>query len=115
MPRPPFHLDSPGSGEPIARRSTRSDDADIAALHAEIERLLLITEGLWRIVKEKLQCDENELIKQITVIDLEDGKLDARKPAAPPQPCPKCGRVLAKHRPRCLFCGEPIAADPFAR
>jgi ribosomal protein S27AE len=96
-------------------RPVRSDEGEVAALRGEIERLLLITEGLWRILKEKLACDDNELIKQITVIDLEDGKLDARKPATPPVPCPKCGRVLAKHRPRCLFCGEPIVMDPFAR
>ncbi len=97
------------------RRVSRSDAADISELQSEIERLLLITEALWRITKEKLGCDDNELIKQITLIDLQDGKLDARKPPTPPQPCPKCGRVLGKHRPRCLFCGEPIAADPFAR
>jgi hypothetical protein len=49
------------------------------------------------------------------VIDMEDGRLDGRVAATPPVPCPKCQRTLAKNRPRCLFCGEPIAADPFQR
>ena len=93
----------------------RSDDAQIQALQNEVERLLLITEGLWRIVRERTGAEENELVKQIAMIDLEDGKLDARKPSTPPKPCPKCNRVLSKHRPRCLFCGEPIATDPFER
>ena len=114
MIRPPFRID-PDAGASAPRRTGRSEDADVQALQGEVERLLLITEALWRIAKERLGCDENELIRQITMIDLEDGQLDSRKPSAPPKPCPKCGRVLSKRRPRCLFCGEPIAADPFER
>ena len=104
----------PGDATP-GRRARGSDDAEVAALREEVERLLLITEALWRIAREKLSLDDNELIRQITLLDLEDGKLDARKPITPPRPCPKCNRVLTKHRPRCLFCGEPIVNDPFAR
>ena len=114
MIRPPFRIDS-SAGDAVPRRTGRTEDADVQALQSEVERLLLITEALWRIAKERLGCDENELIRQITLIDLEDGKLDSRKPTTAPKPCPKCGRVLSKHRPRCLFCGEPIAADPFER
>lgn len=109
---PPFR--SRESNELPTRRAL-SSEAEVVELQGEVERLLLITEALWRILKEKHGLDENELVKQITMIDLEDGKLDGRKPATPPKPCPKCQRVLAKNRPRCLFCGEPIAADPFQR
>ena len=109
---PPFHM---REGEAVPTHRPRSTDGEVAELQNEVERLLLITEALWRILKEKHGLDENELVKQITLIDLEDGKLDGRKAATPPQPCPKCQRMLAKHRPRCLFCGEPIAADPFQR
>ena len=109
---PPFRV---REGDPIPTAKSRSNEGEIAELQGEIERLMLISEALWRILKEKHGLDENELVKQITLIDLEDGKLDGRKPATPPQPCPKCGRTLAKNRPRCLFCGEPIAADPFQR
>jgi hypothetical protein len=93
----------------------RSSEAEVAELQFEIERLRIISEALWRIVQEKLGLDEKELIRQITVIDMEDGRLDGRVAATPPVPCPKCQRTLAKNRPRCLFCGEPIAADPFQR
>ena len=81
----------------------------------DVERLLLITEALWNIIREKHGAEETELIKQITALDMEDGKLDGRKPRTPPQPCPKCGRTLIKNRPRCFYCAEPIAADPFER
>ncbi|MEA3213808.1 MAG: hypothetical protein QOE70_6865 [Chthoniobacter sp.] len=92
-----------------------TDDARVRELELQVERLLLITEALWRLLQEKHGFDENELVRMITMIDLEDGKLDGRKPASPPKPCPKCQRILSKNRPRCLFCGEPIAADPFER
>ena len=93
----------------------RSSETEIAELQFEVERLRIIAEALWRIAQEKLGLDEKELIRQMTVIDMEDGKLDGRVAPTPPQPCPKCHRMLAKNRPRCLFCGEPIAADPFQR
>ena len=109
---PPFRVNE---GEPSPTRRPRSNEGEVAELQGEVERLLLITEALWSILKEKHGLDENELVKQITLIDLEDGRLDGRKAPTPPQPCPKCQRMLGKHRPRCLFCGEPIAADPFAR
>jgi len=95
--------------------TTRSNEAELSELQGEVERLLLITEALWRILKEKHGLDDVELVRQITIIDMEDGRLDGRKPTAPPQPCPKCQRILGKHRQRCLFCGEPIAARPFDR
>lgn len=98
---------------PSAR--ARSSESEIAELQFEVERLRIVAEALWRIVHEKLGLDEKELIRQMTTIDMEDGKLDGRVAPTPPVPCPKCQRTLAKNRPRCLFCGEPIAVDPFQR
>jgi hypothetical protein len=59
--------------------------------------------------------DDEEILRQIAAIDVEDGKLDGRKAPQPPQPCPKCGRNLAKQRIKCMYCGEFIAANPFER
>jgi len=89
--------------------------AEIEALRFDVERLLLITEALWSIAKEKLECSDADLIRRIADIDLEDGKLDGRKAKSPPRPCPHCQKILAKHRPRCLFCGKPIEMEPFER
>jgi len=101
-------------GTPAARKST-DKSGDIQSLQAEVERLYFITEALWRILQDKLQLDPDEIVRQITAIDMEDGKLDARKARSVPKPCPKCGRTLAKQRPKCMFCGEPIVMDPFDR
>jgi hypothetical protein len=107
------NFSDPG-GQPIPRGKAEPG-SEITQLREDVERLYFITEALWRILKEKQGLDEKEIIRQITIIDMEDGKLDGRKAKQPPQPCPKCGRVLAKQRSKCLFCGELIASNPFDR
>ena len=89
--------------------------ANVAEMRADIERLYFITEALWRILKEKHGLDDLEIVRQITAIDMEDGKLDGRKAKTPPQPCPKCGRTLGKQRTKCMYCGELIVVNPFER
>jgi hypothetical protein len=100
--------------QPLSRPSSEPH-ADIAEMRADIERLYFITEALWRILKEKQGLDDLEIVRQITAIDMEDGKLDGRKLKTPPKPCPKCGRVLGKQRAKCMYCGELIAVNPFER
>ena len=105
--------DAPGN-QPLAQPRSEPQ-GEIGEIKAEIERLYFITEALWRILKEKHGLDENEIVRQITMIDIEDGKLDQRKAKTPPTPCPKCGRVVAKQRAKCMYCGELIVANPFER
>ncbi len=106
-----IEVPDPGSGP---QRRT-ADSSDLVQLKADIARLYFITEALWRILREKHGLDEQEIIRQITAIDMEDGKLDGQKATTPPKPCPKCGRILARQRAKCMFCGEFIAHDPFDR
>ncbi len=108
-------LGFPHSAPEPAPHRPKEQTSEIAELRADMERLYFITEALWRILKDKQGLDENEIIRQIAAIDMEDGKLDGRKPKTPPQPCPKCGRTLGKQRMKCIFCGEFAVADPFQR
>jgi hypothetical protein len=100
--------------QPFSSRSA-ADSSVVQELQADVERLFFITEALWRILRDKYGMDENELVKQITLIDIEDGRLDGKKPKAPPTPCPKCNRTVGRQRVKCIFCGEPIAQNPFDR
>ncbi len=111
----PRSSDSSDQPEPSLRQRSLERMSGEVELRGDIERLYFITEALWRILKEKHGLDDLEIVRQITAIDVEDGKLDNRKAPAPPQPCPKCGRVLAKQRTKCMFCGELIAVNPFER
>lgn len=96
-------------------RGANEPSSELQELRSHVERLYFITEALWRILKEKQGLDDVEIEKQIAIIDMEDGKLDGRKATSPPQPCPKCNRMLAKQRNRCMYCGEIVSLNPFAR
>ena len=87
----------------------------MAAVEHELERLLMITEALWTILKEQHGYDDAKLQQIVTDIDLRDGKLDGRVAATAPATCPSCHRTLNKKRPRCIYCGEPAPLDLFER
>jgi hypothetical protein len=90
--------------------------ADIDVLKLYIERLSMIAEALWTILREQHGYSDEELMRRITEIDLRDGKLDGRITADEAPRCPQCKRQhVARHRPMCLYCGGTIGADPFGR
>ena len=86
---------------------------EIEELRKDMDRLLMINEAMWRILRERLQCTDAELVQRIHDIDLEDGHLNGRKGPSPARDCPHCGRPLSKHRPTCLYCGKPVEFLPF--
>ena len=99
----------------IPVRSSSAPAGEVARLQAQVERLLIITEALWTILKEKHGLEDQELLRQMVQIDMRDGCLNGRVAATPPEPCPKCQRVVPKGSIRCMYCGEPLMMNPFAR
>ena len=93
----------------------RSARTDVELMKYDIERLLMIAEALWTILKEKHGYTDADLIQRVAMIDARDGRIDGRVAASPPQPCPHCGRIVERKRPRCLYCGHMVPLDPFAR
>jgi hypothetical protein len=106
---------SPSDSLPPSHPTVALGATEAARLQMQVERLLMITEALWGILKEQHGFDDKELQKRIVEIDLRDGRMDGRVAATPPAPCPKCGRVVPKQSVRCMYCGEPLLMDPFAR
>ncbi len=98
-----------------AQNQAQKARTEVEVLRADIERLLMITEAMWGVLKDKFQYTDDELVNRVTAIDQRDGKLDGRvAPEAPPS-CPRCGRTLERRRPFCIYCGQAIARDPFER
>jgi hypothetical protein len=103
--------------DPVAMQSAQeaSSEARRASTKAEqlqfdVDRLLMITEALWMIMKQQHGYDDTDLQRLVTQIDMRDGKLDGRVARSEPVKCPQCGKPLLKKRPRCIYCGH--AAPP---
>jgi len=88
---------------------------EVALLKADIEKLLMISEALWTLLKENHGHTDEELTRRIEAIDLRDGKLDGKVAKGPPRRCPTCNRTLLGRRPVCLYCGQRIALGAFER
>ena len=109
-------IDKAASDAERAQTEATRSQAEIDVLKLYIERLSMITEALWSILKEKHGYGDEELMKRITEIDQRDGKLDGHAVSSVAPVCPQCKRMhIAKHRPICLYCGATISVEPFRR
>ena len=103
-------------GESFSRSAT-DVRAQNEIIQCDVEKLFMLTEALWTILKEKHGCTDAELVQRVQEIDLRDGKLDGKVAKVNPD-CPKCSRKLMGKRPVCLYCGAEVARvdlPPFSR
>jgi hypothetical protein len=100
-----------------SRAAERAGEARTSMLfmQADIERLLMITEEFWNILKEKHGYTDEDLIQRVQAIDMQDGRLDGRVARQTPTTCPQCGRPAARKRIACMYCGTASTEHPFAR
>lgn len=103
-----YHGSFKAENELAARRDKIRD------LKAQVDQLYLLTESLWEFIRKDNNLDEIEIFKKVMDIDARDGKIDG-KSARPPKKCHKCGHILPKLRPFCLYCGEKHVPEPFDR
>ena len=104
-------------GSESVSRSATDVRAQNEIIQCDVEKLFMLTEALWTILKEKHGCTDAELVQRVQEIDLRDGKLDGKVAKVNPD-CPKCGRKLMGKRPVCLYCGAEVARvdlQPFSR
>jgi hypothetical protein len=92
-------------------------ESDVRLLRLDVERLMMITEALWTLLKEQHGYTDDELVKRVNEIDMRDGALNGQVAAELSPVCPQCHRQQPiKHRPLCLYCGSPVGTDdPFHR
>lgn len=96
-------------------RSAGAGDAGSTAgefhdINDRVDRLLLVVDAMWSILKESGWTDE-QLAQRIQELDLEDGVEDGRRtPQA--RRCPKCDAMVEAGRPACAFCGADMGTSP---
>lgn len=96
-----------------AMTSAQRAMTNVTLLSADVDRLLMITEALWTLLKEQHGYSDEELQQRIEQIDMRDGKLDGKSASDEAPVCGKCGRTTMKRRASCLYCGEPLDSKLF--
>ena len=87
------------------------DESELSAvsMRQDIERLYMLVEALWLIVKEKSGINDDALAELVKQIDLQDGKLDGRNSSnATVRKCANCGRTLLRGQSKCTYCGNEL-------
>lgn len=98
-----------------AARRTAEVRTQSEAIQGDVERLFMITEALWTILKKEHGYSDEDLGLLIQEIDLRDGKLDGKVSKQQNPTCPECNRTLIGRHQMCLYCGAAVARDPFQR
>lgn len=98
-----------------ALQAAAVDRAEVAALRLDVEKLFMITEAFWVILKDRHGYTDEQLGEMIREIDLQSGRLDGRRRKSPNRACPGCGRTLISQHPVCLYCGAEVPRDPFEK
>jgi hypothetical protein len=76
----------------------------IRELEHQIERLSLLNQALWEVLRTRLGLHDSDLEQVINEVDLRDGVQDGRMTTTALK-CPKCGRVSSSKHWKCLYCG----------
>ena len=92
------------------RRTTSS----VHAMQDEVDRLSMVCEGLWHLLRDRLNLTDDELMGYVAELDLSDGVADG-KVARTPVKCPDCGRTISTRHQHCLYCGHLLPPKPFGR
>lgn len=75
-------------------------------LDRRIDRLLLVTDAMWSLLREQGFTDE-QLAERIRQLDEEDGILDGIRRHKPVR-CPACESVNEPGRSGCVICGKEL-------
>ncbi len=100
----------------LAQASARETKTEVEFLRQDIDRLLMLTEALWTLLKQQHGYTDEVLANLVKEIDLRDGRLDGKSgTVSPPMPCPACGKINSGKRSVCIYCGKPLPVPLFAR
>ena len=95
-----------------SRRSSRLEER-IDALEQRHDRLSLVTQALWELVKRDRGLDDAALTAVVRELDLADGVLDGKTPETVCV-CPECSQVMSVDHETCLYCGaDKLDTAPF--
>jgi hypothetical protein len=77
----------------------------VRELAQQIERLSLMNQALWELLRDRVGITEAELEQKAQEVDLRDGVADGKMTATAVR-CPTCQRVNNSRHAKCLYCGQ---------
>src|SRR6185295_4763557 len=95
---PPLQTQPNISQQEETRQRTRD-------LEHEVQRLKLLNQALFELLREKLKLTDAEFLKRVSDVDMRDGVADGRMTDVALK-CPSCGRVSSSKFWKCLYCGQ---------
>ena len=98
-----------------AESAAREAKTELELSKHDIDRLLLITEALWTLVKQQNGYTDDVLVKLVQDIDHRHSTATGVPVKDAPIACAACGRPNMAARNFCMYCGSPLPTNPFAR
>ena len=81
--------------------SGRRAETRVQALEARVDRLAMLCEAMWTLLRDNTAFTDEQLLDRITEISTAIE-------------CHNCGRTIARRMAKCMYCGTLAATDPFA-
>ena len=98
-----------------AESAAREAQTNVEIFKHDIDRLLLVTEALWTLMKQQHGYTDDVLVGLIQDIEKQKAVAHASCAKDAPSPCPFCGKLNTATRTFCMYCGKALPAKPFAR
>ena len=94
----------------IARESAMSSDK----ARKNTERLYMVVQAMWELLKEKAGLTDADLDAKIQEIDMRDGRQDGQDSTqTAPLTCRQCGRTILSGQLQCSWCGAQVKGGAF--
>ena len=97
-------------GEELGARRTEYLADRVSELEQRVDRLALLSMAMWTLLKKNAGWTEEELLQQVTALDLQDGKMDGQVQNAVIE-CPQCHRPVSRRHRKCLYCEYELESD----
>lgn len=86
-----------------AQSAANEARGDIKDLERQLERMALLNQALWELVRERLHLTDADLERMAQEVDLRDGMADGRITRRAVR-CPTCQRVNSTRHKKCIYC-----------
>lgn len=90
-----------------ALSKTFDSGASISSLEKKLDRVVLLNQALWSLIRQSSNLTEADLMEEITRLDMLDGNLDGK--VTETKKCSKCNTILAASAVTCYQCGTKSA------